>query len=425
MFTFLQRLANVSEGTRLVICRLAFLFGCLLPTLLVLSWCASHYLPGRAEAARRQLADRLGLEVELAEVRYPRPGVTSYLGLQFADPELGARLITIGELEITAGDAQATIRASQVEIIGAGGERLWQWLHRRLCSRSQGPVRLRAEQVAYRQGKTLHWLTDVQARIEPTETGMQAVLAWRQAGVDMQKPHRLGVVRDRSSTPPSTQWQLETGETPLPCSLAAALLPSTARLGETSSFRGSVWAQQQPGGWVGAMAGQFTEVDLQRALSGVFPHPLSGKARLTVERATFRQGRVETLQAAIHARGGDYGRSLVTSAVEYLDMRLATQRELLAGAEPYHELGLRVNLDRAGLSLAGLCSSAPGAVLVSRWGPVLGEPAPAAQPVTDLLKMVSPGEPMLAPISLAAAPLARVLPLPDGSGQRSAVSGQR
>lgn len=412
MFSFVERLATMHEGTRQVICRLAFLFGCFLPTLMVLSWCASHYLPGRAEAARQQLADRLGLEVELAEVTYPRPGVIAYLGVRLADPELGETLMTFGKLEVTRTGDHVSLVATQSEVARAGFEKLWELLQRQLRLRDMETLRLRAAQVDYRQGDTVHRLTDLQTRLDATDSGAQAVVAWRVAGLDMKQPFRLGMVRDRSTSPPSTQWQLETGETPLPCSLVTALLPEAARLGEASRFRGSVWAQQSHEGWNGAMTGQVYEVDLKSALGPVFPHPLQGKALLTVDRATFRQGRLESLHASVFASHGTYGRSLVEAAAQHLGMQVVTARPLLADAEPFRELGLGIVLDASGLTLRGICSSVSGGVLVSRWGPVLVQPVPERQSLAGLFKMLSPAEPAMVALSREAEPLARMLPLP-------------
>jgi hypothetical protein len=426
MFSFATRLTRMSDAARTAVCRLAFLAFCLVPTLLVLAWCLSHYLPGRAETARRQLAERLGVEVELAAVEFPRPGVTRFKRLKLYDPELGELLLSLDGLEVADDGARLMLLATKVEIEDAGLRRLWELLNRRMRFREPVTLRLRAPNVTCRQGRTLHWLTDVQALLEPTEAGSQAVVAWRLAGLDMERPHRLGVVRDRQTSPPATEWQLETGPTPVPCTLVAGLLPEAARLGDLSRFRGSLYAKQTPDGWVGAMAGRLHDVDLKRALAGVFPHPLTGKAQVAVERATFRFGRLETLQAALTAAQGSYGRSLITAAVEHLGMELATRRELLPEAEPYRQLGLRVRLDASGLKLAGNCSGSPDAVLVSRWGTVLNEPPPAPLPLAAILRMFSPdaAATALVPLSRASAPVARVLPLPErargrgGEGER-------
>ncbi len=411
MFSLAKRLA-ASERARRAICRLLFVFGCFFPTVGVLLWCAAHYLPGQVEQTRRQLAHQLGLEVGLHAVRYPRPGVMLLEGLTLAEPEFGRPLLSIDELEITVGGEQVTLSTPQAEAESAGLRQLWRLLQRRLQSRTPRKIHLRAAQVACRQGGTLHSLVDVQARVETSAASAQAVVAWRLAGRDMQQPQRIGLVRNRTDGTASTQWQLETGATPLPCPVAAALLPDAARLGETSEFCGTLWAQQTPEGWIGALSGRFENVDLPTALGKTFPHPVTGTAELRVERATFRHGRLELLQADLLAEGGTYGRSLVAAAVQHLGMQLTTQRELLPEAEPYRELGLRVVLNGSGLSIRGLCASAPGAVLVSRWGPVLREPPQVLQSTGALLKLVSASPPALLPISREAEPLARVLPLP-------------
>ena len=78
------------DRTRRLLCRAGFLALCVLPTATVWAWTSSWTGAGHRNAvAERAFAEARPAGM-LADVAYPKPGLTLLEGLQLADPETAA-----------------------------------------------------------------------------------------------------------------------------------------------------------------------------------------------------------------------------------------------------------------------------------------------------------------------------------------------
>jgi hypothetical protein len=369
--------------------------------------------PGRADRYASELSDRTRLSASLGSIRHPRPGQTELVGLSLADPETGELLLDISTLDLWHGPEQLSVVASSAKLVNGGLSPFWELLQGQLKS-----ARIEKTHGLVRQlelaGQTL---VDVRIQIEPTELGSQAKLSFQVSG-GTAEPVQLRVIRNRQTSPPTTAWELVTGENDLTGPLVAAIFPEATRLGASSRFRGRAWAKQTASSWEGEMAGNLSEVDLESLLGQSFAHQLTGKARVNIEQASFRHGRLVDMGATVLAGPGHVSRSLVFAAVEHLGLTPELNLDALQESEAYGQLGLAFRLDSRGFVMKGICNTpTPDAVLVSPWGIVLKTQVPQQplQPLANLIALVSPDVGPVLPLTQQSEPLARWLPLSTGT----------
>ncbi len=200
--------------------------------------------------------------------------------------------------------------------------------------------------------------------------GVQAIVTFRIPGMDMAEPAKIRVVRNRQTSPPSTGYELSTGDGCLPCELLAAGLPELGGLGSRCRFHGSIWAKQDSGSqaagnWSGEATGQLLGVDLDRLVSDHFPHKLSGTADVTIKTAGFKHGQLEEASGTITAGPGIISRSLLLSAVRHLQLTSGTDLDLLGDLVAYDRMEMNLFMDARGLQIQGQCSSARGGLLLA------------------------------------------------------------
>ncbi|MCE5266752.1 MAG: hypothetical protein LLG00_02565 [Planctomycetaceae bacterium] len=430
---------HLHDTTRRRLCIGGFVLLGVLPALLVGGWCVSRHLPGRVEAEARELAASLRLDVKLSAVRYLRPGVVLYEGVELAEPETHRRLLRCRLLEICSkretdpqGQTQPTLSvvASQPEIEASAIPRAWRWLQLLLSSelgRVETDVQLCASELTLHAADGSQTLTDAQGLIECLQDGTHAQFNFRLAGVNTPEPARIRLVRNRQVSPPASGFELYTGGGELPCNVLAMALGELKPLGPRCRFRGYIWANETTDGWEGEMTGQLVGLDLTTLVNDRFPHRMSGIGELTVQSARFRHGRLEEGSAILVAGPGTVDRALLAAAVERLGLRPAANllpshnslREA-AGQERtindrlrYKQLAIAATLDAQGLRVRGRCAGVgPGTILSDGRRPLLAE-SDSPQTVAALVQTLVPQSAVQVPASRQTDWLLRHLPVPD------------
>lgn len=411
--------------TRRRVCLAAFLSLCVAPTVAVGVWCASRQSPWHVQTEAYALNRQLGMDVVLEAVRHPRPGVVVYEGLRLLDPETGREIVRLDTLEATwseAGDHDGgrrpaiVLAAPKVECEGGSSRRLVQLLERTLEGQTGRPemeIRISIDELVLRTGDDSQTLSEVRGGVGRLPGGIQAVAAFRLPGSNATEPVRLRVVRNRQVLPPANGIELDTGGAPLPCRLLAVELDELRRLGPASQFVGRAWAHQTLAGWECDLQGKLLRVDLKGLLSGRSPHQLDGSVELAIQKARFRQGRLEEAIVQLTAGPGQVGRSLIDSAVEHLGL-VSLMQPAAGDRVPYDQLSAVVALDARGIHVRGRCSqSPPGTVLLAGSQPLLGESKTQPLPVAALIWTLAPAGEAQIPANRQTNWLAQYLPVPE------------
>lgn len=420
------------DRVRRQVCRLLFVLTCALPTGLFFLWtCVVHSPPYRAvrrAAWEEDLSEQLGVAVTLGSVRQPNRGLRLLEGLEFRDPETNRRIARIRLVEIRRIDDHWLLIASQPEVQGDQVLRLWEILHEHvLRAQWQEPLRaqIAANEVTVLQSEeeTGTTLTSVRCQLQSTQDGPQATIEFRDVALQTELPVRIRATRDRRVSPPRTRFELDTQGTPLVCSLLAEQLPVLGTLGESAAFSGKVAATRTRNGWDADLSGQFTQVELDRVVTGRYPHKLSGLANVALRRATIREGQLVDAEGDIHSHGGVVSRSLLSQADLSLgltaDPRVHAVNDIPLWA--YDELRFQFAVSEKGISIGGLCDGAvPGVVMADSRGPLLRDRPQEVAQVVALVQTLTSREGQQLPSTAEAYQLLHFFPVPSGTPHSAA-----
>jgi hypothetical protein len=407
------------QRSRRHICRIAFLVCCAQPTVLVLGWVLWLHTPAHVRTAALRVSTRLGVDVTLDGVSHPWPGATIYRGMVLTDRETDQRILTSAEVRTARSASGLLVTAARVELDETSLDLLWQTLADRLRTWQNGSARLAVGQV--RLGPIT--ATRLRARFAATRDGAQSLVTFCLPGTAEESPAQVHIFRNRQTTPPTTQVELQTGDSPLPCAIAQPLLPGLVQLGDGAHFRGVAWLNLQRGSWTGQiLGGELSGVDFERLVSSRYPCRLSGTARIVIEQARLRNGRVDTASGSLAVGPGLISRTLCQAAIEGLQLSagdlLVTNSQLIS----YQQLACGFAVDPRGLQLRGGCrESPPGTILTTTTGPLLAVTRSEPLPTVALVRTLIPRRDLLVPATPAAEALARVLPQAHQNGPRTAV----
>lgn len=413
------------DRTRRIICRVLFLGLALLPTLAVFGWAMSYHWPGARGRLESDLCRQLGLQVSVEEVTYPQPGVTVYQGLKLFDAEFGTPMADIDQLQVVSGAEGLTLLAEQVNVTEFGGPLFWEWIQENLRVVNPQVWQFHAEHIRVTSGGKSHPLADFRVRNNPAIGGSSAIVLFRSRnGNDAAEDVQIKLARQRQSNPPTTAWELRTGASELPVSLLRIVMPPIVKFGADARYRGTLMVSSadapthslKESVWGCDFNGVMDQVNLGTLCGEVLPGSLEGTARIEIEHAQVRNGRLNSASALLTAGTGRISGLLVLAAAAGLELetKAPATEQFGASMQTFERLGLAIGINSRGVVLRGVCeNSEPGTIVGTLNGPLLRtqEPEHALQPIAGLLQIVAPNSPAVSPITPEALGLAHVLPL--------------
>jgi len=357
------------ETTQRRICRVGFFLLCVLPTVAVTAAIVTTRLPSHQVARLEEASSALGMNVTGEHVWYPRPGMTVYDQIQLRHTQSGFPLGTARSVEVTQDSKGIIIVLEQAEIETEHLQDLLQTLESRLLAKQlklSGSINLLARELTLQDGDDARTLTDVIATAIQDKDSSQATLAFRLAGVEMEKPAQLRFSREMSDDEVRKQFELHTGGAKFPCRVLQSYLPSLQQLGSNATFQGAMSLVQQGGHWSGSLAGRFRDIDLNVLIGQAFRHRLSGTAELTLTDVQFERGKLTQVKGTLSAGPGTIGGSLLEAAADHLDILPAKPlQEQLPQLIRYRELAFGFQIGEKGLNLRGQCQGEPAASLLT------------------------------------------------------------
>jgi hypothetical protein len=372
------------EGARRTICRSIFLLFGLLPLIGSFGWGTWQYLTWDAEACRTWLAGQLGLDVRLSQVVHPRPGVTRLESVNIVDPETEQLVARCQSLEVRQSAAGIGIHCPAAKLPPDQFCRLLELLHERLLRQKRllaKSVRLIIDEVSLPgSGRELH-LSEFRLQADLAAPGPAAELHFRWTHRPDSEPVRLYLLRDQRRQPPVTTVHLQTGETPLPCTVFCRRFPFGSNLDDEVTFQGNLVWQASHESWSADLTGRIDNLRLEddrlaTADPTAPPAAISGPVSLLIRRAVVRDSWMQVFEGQLQAGPGRISRRLLAAAQQHLSMQVGSLPGRETATEPvdYEALGVlfQISSDRA--VLRGLCpESDAGVIACSAAGPLLRE----------------------------------------------------
>ncbi|MEM7475580.1 MAG: hypothetical protein AAF483_11370 [Planctomycetota bacterium] len=222
-----------------------------------LAWSISQYLPPYqtwvAAQWEREMEQALGFDVDVLSAENYAPYRTRLHGVRLRDRENRVTIATAEYLDVDRGGSKDVVVAHQVQLEGPRLPDAWRFLHDSyLCVPADRDrnIDLRLDSVEiHREGESQKFAG--QALIVPSqqETKVNLKLTLQHESQQPSEPVSVFATRVHDSDSKTTRIDLQTGATPLPCSLLRALVPATSNLGDRARLLGSLRCELNPKGW--------------------------------------------------------------------------------------------------------------------------------------------------------------------------------
>lgn len=401
------------ERTTRAVARWLFVGCCAAPTALTLLAILVTWTPWYHNRARRALEDHValltGLHVEIGDFQRADPTMWRLSDVKLSDPETLRSVATVRTVCWISRSENTVIRLSQPEIRVESLDHVAALVHRRfLCRPEQTrvPVRIAADDVTLRGQSTAQTLQDFDAHLETQDSVVWATVRCLPAGSRPDSEAvQIEVTRDRSATPPTTAWSLQTGELRLPLAVLADYYPFLKHLGADATFDGSFSATRTDGAaaedWTINLAGHFRSIDLSR-LTSELPHRVTGLASVSIDRCQLDRDGGANVAGQLVAEEGWMSASILPRLAEDLGCTLTTP---IAQDFSFDALALRFDLYAAQLRVEGICRTLPGRevlpaeVVVSASGRPIVLSRDTWLPATHLARLVAPPHSVSIPLS--------------------------
>jgi hypothetical protein len=189
-----------------------------------------------------RLQQLLGFGVTIGNMSRPTPHAWQLEEVVLSDPETKADVARVRNVSFAVVHERIRLHMSQPEFRAAHLDLVWRALHDRLLCQPEilgAGMDVMAEDLSVHsvvQGVTV---TPVRVWVDSAPARTRAIVQFKLAGTGSDdEPAVLRVERTRGSESPRTVWTLQTGSTPLPCSVLADYLPVMRRLGIHAEFSG-------------------------------------------------------------------------------------------------------------------------------------------------------------------------------------------
>lgn len=393
------------ESTQRLLCRVAFLLGCVLPTLGTLSWIAYRQSSWSVAAIEARISEEIGLKCRVA--RYYNPKPTKWVFEDLRLERAGHQALHLPVLKAELVDGQWQLAADEATVDWHAKDRLWDTLQEALLLRktSGNSLQLNVAQVhiSGRELPPLHGLT-----VTHKPENSPALVAQARVGDAPDSP-ALHLALD-TSTP---NWRLQMGtQEGLLTRHLGQVLPQFADLGGAALFQGWMTFHLGENRGNAEVGGHFRQLDLKSTLASRFGQHGAGTADLYLNSALIRDGVLHEAHGVLASQNGQLSTRLIDRAVEHLRLRLvpiSRDRDLVA----FHELAVGFRFDHGRMTLTGLCENMPpGTMLAGLDQPLLLESDQSILPATNLASVFHEPHAGSVPASQRSVDMARWLAVP-------------
>ncbi len=369
------------ESTRRLLCRVAFLLGCVVPTICTLSWITYRQSSWSIAAVEDQLSETIGLKCHISKYYNPKP--TKWVFEDVRLERAGNDAVVFPALKAELVNNTWQISADEMELDWESRRRLWETLQEGvLLERTGGKrVQLNVAHVHFRD-EVLPPLQKLELKHDPQQ--QPALVSSALVGDSLAPPPLMANVD--TSDPRHWQVQLATTEQPIFTHELAAALPQLAGLGIDANFMGQITFDLNHGSTNLEMAGVFRQIDLQSALATNYQHGAGG-AELTVKQLVVRNDNIQEAFGGIFSRNGQLSRRLLDRAAQHLNVQVippSRHQDLIA----YHEMAIGFRFDHGRMTLTGWCDNMPaGTMLAGLENPLVYESPVSILPATNLISV--------------------------------------
>lgn len=303
-----------------------FVVLCIFPTFVSLCLAAWHNQPGQHAQYEAQLTSLLAVDCSIKKIEHESPGNTLFQEVLFHDLENGELLASVTSLRVTEKSDKLLVIADELQFSVSQLPRIKALVNRLIQDAkrfSNLDLEFQASQVTcdlitHRQTFALvsaHWNSTSQQTNLVAEFSLDAKQAT--------EPIQFHVTRLRNEkSNPTWNIALDTKGISLP--ITYFLDPKISRqwLSNQANFSGAFKFSNASNVWKGSVQGELTSVDLNQLVTENFPHQLTGKTSIVLNKIMFESGKLKHGEIYFHADQGLIGTSLLTQCVHALGMQV-------------------------------------------------------------------------------------------------------
>ncbi|MHC2067828.1 hypothetical protein ACYFX5_10180 [Bremerella sp. T1] len=395
------------ESTRRLLCRVAFLLGCVVPTMCTLSWITYRQSSWSVAAVEAELSDTIGLKCRIAKYYNPKP--SKWVFEQVRLERAGSDAVFFPVLKAELVDETWLFSADEAEVAWNARHRLWEALQEGvlLNPTSDQAFRLTVAKISFLDG-TMPSLSQLDVKHDPNS---QPTLTSSVVLGDTTQNSAL-IANIDTSHPVHWRVQLASTEKPIPIHPWRFAFPELAGLGDEAQFLGQVSMELNHSYPYLELNGELQQIDLNTALATNNQFGSAGQATLYLTRVLIRDSNFVEARGGIRSFNGQLPRKLLDRAVEHLGVHVVPplqQQDLVA----YHEMTIGFDLKHGRLSLRGLCDGfAEGTMMAGPYQPIVFEGRNQELPATNLASVFHDNQFPMVPASQPAVDMARWLTAP-------------
>ena len=326
----------MSESQQRLICRLAFVIVCLLPTMFVV-W--TIFSPGRTARWESRFQDGLGLNAKIESVTTPLPGIIELHQVSLSDFQAG-HLLDLADIKLADTPQGTRCIVSELTInaeeLGLFLQRINSLLEKKTeCKKFR--VRFDRINVVHENADTKRILSqkleDCVLDCQETATEKKILLDFKLSAATA-NDCQLAIIVDQTKDKSQVKWIFKTKGAAVPCWIVSGWIEQMALLGDDCTFSGEATGGYLAGKPFAQVKGTFVNLDLSRLVQQSFPHELTGLATIEVDKCLItEQGIVKANGKFSTQQEGLIGPTLLAAAKQYLSMR--TPQDLPIGTVSY------------------------------------------------------------------------------------------
>ncbi|MCC9604950.1 hypothetical protein LOC68_25420 [Blastopirellula sp. JC732] len=399
------------ESTSRLLCRLAFLAICILPTFATFGWIGYRRSSWAHTALERRLSDELGLKATFARAFNPRPSKYVLEDLKLHVVHQPAIAIPLVEAEEQGGVWR--IRAAECNLSWSHRRRLWETLNERLAVAGNQTISLQIGTVQFDE-PAMPSLTKFAAESNVNESGVRRSSAlFTLEGVE--STHPIVAQLDAAANQHDIDIVFDSGDAKIPSKMLAAIFPSVQVFGEEATYSDIYVRRSAAAGDRTTIRANVNDIELGALVNKRFDHTLVGKANLNLQEAVLVNGKLQAADGWLTSdSGGRVSVSLVQDASHYLGILISDtlMHDPRIDQVGFDQLGIQFQLRPGQLSIRGCCDQMPGVILANTHRALALQPEAKYVPSASLIQTLDADETVTVPATAEAAKLLDLLVVP-------------
>jgi len=330
---------------------------CVVPTIAVLAWIASLYLPSHRRSIERSFSHLLGMDVRVEAVRHPKPGLTALEDVEIRTAESGEVILRSKAVEVFSQWDGTTVLSAARVTAEAKHYPAVEELFKRLLTRRIKPdafqVRVNVGELNVRLAeKTRPTLLDVRGIIASEPEESQTHWNFQLDDESSEEPIRLSFRRKRGDGPVTTIMGVHTGEAEISSELLGLGLPWMRVFG-AAEFSGKIQTESHGGGTETQLHGDWRDVEVESLVDDRESAEITGLADLKVSYARFYNGRLAQATGVLRLGAGSVERRLLELVGVYYNLECRPAEENEPTRLPFSWVEADFRLENGMLALKG------------------------------------------------------------------------